>query len=454
MYTIIILIIILIVIYLLVNTENNLRLHNQLQTVKSPQGGTILSQPDLLEVETNLKYYINSLEDSVTALTIENNKLKLSNKNINSKSYVTQDNNINNDTLLQQQNLITTLEQQNLITTLEQQTSSHLQQSELVQVFDATCVNQSELIGDTRRNQVHMGQLTLPVAIKTSRHLNQRIRNKPDIAREISQEQKEMIFREASLQGSLRHPGIVNVYGISILKDDKVALITELVKGNSLEDILHLKKITLSIQEIITIAIQLADTLAYLHHHGVVHRDVKSGNILVSNDMIVKICDFEGACRLHGNNYNCKYSTEGGTLFILAPEILNNELNCITEFVDVYSFAFVCWEMCTGKRVWSEIDINEIKNQVLSGKRPIIPSYVPTLFANMIEACWKQNPAHRPNFFTIYHMLHEMGGKLPLQTSHGTYFFSNNFNHSLHNKYSLLKTYIPSNLSIPMSSTI
>jgi serine/threonine protein kinase len=50
-------------------------------------------------------------------------------------------------------------------------------------------------------------------------------------------------------------------------------------------------------QETITIATQLADALAYLHHRSVVHRDVKPGNILVSSDMIVKLCDFGLACR-------------------------------------------------------------------------------------------------------------------------------------------------------------
>jgi tRNA A-37 threonylcarbamoyl transferase component Bud32 len=425
MYTIITLIIILIVIYLFVNTEDNLNLFNHIQTVKLPKKGTILSRPDLLEVDTNLKYYINSLEDSVNALTVENNKLKLSNENTNIKgiSDTLQNNQMNNNTLLQQQNLITTL---------EKHTSSHLHQPELVQVFDATYINQSELICDTPRNQIHMGQLTLPVAIKKSSRLNQEIRDKSDIAREISQEQKEeMIFREASLQGALRHPGIVNVYGISILQDNQIALITELVKGDSLEKILHFKKITLSIHEIIIIAIQLADILAYLHHHGVVHRDIKSGNIIVSDDMIVKLCDFDWACKLKGDNYNCKYVLKGGFLAILAPEILSNESNSITEFVDVYSFAFVCWEMCTGKRIWSEININEIENQVLSGKRPIIPSHVPTLFANMIKACWEQNPAHRPNFITILYMLQEMGGKLPLHNSHRNYFSSNLLNSNI-----------------------
>ena len=398
MYIFIILIIILIVI--LVNTENNLELYNQLQTLNLSQGGTMQPRSDLLEVDTNLKNYINSLEESVNTLT------------------------------------------------LEQHTFSHLHQPELIQVFDATCINQSELICDTQKTQVYMGQLTLPIAIKKVDLLNKKSTSESNAAQEITQIQKDMIFKEASLQGALRHPGIVNVYGISILQDNQIALITELVKGDSLEDILHLKKISLSIQEIITIAIQLADALAYLHHNGVVHRDIKSSNIIVSDDMIVKLCDFELACKLHGNNYNCKYVLKGGFVAILAPEILRKESNCITEFVDVYSFAFVCWEMCTGKRIWSEFNIYEIENQVLSGKRPIIPSSVPTLFANMIKACWEQNSAHRPNFITILYMLQEMGGKLPLHNSHGNYFSSNNL---LNNKSSFPKTSIP---SISMSSTI
>jgi serine/threonine protein kinase len=283
-----------------------------------------------------------------------------------------------------------------------------------------------------------MGQLTLPIAIKQAYHLNQEFIDKSNSVKKISQTQKEIMFQEASLQGELRHPGIVNVYGISILKDDQFALITELVKGDSLEKILHFNKITLSIQEIITIAIQLADALAYCHHRGIVHKDIRSCNIIVSNDMIVKLCDFGGACRLYGNNYNCKYVSTSSVLEITPPEIISNilknelknelnKLNSVTEFFDVYSFAVLCWEMCTGEIIWSENhSINEIENQVLSGKRPLIPPHVPIPFANMINACWKQNPSDRPNFIKIFYMLHEMGGRLPLQTSHYNYFLSNN----------------------------
>jgi hypothetical protein len=249
--------------------------------------------PEPVVVDSNLKNYISSLEERVTALTFENNKLKKSNESmhmtIKSMSDAAQSNLMNDPILWQQQ--------QQLRAALEQRVSSLQRQSELVHVFDAACVRQTELIGDGSFGQVRMGQLTLPVAVKTARRPSQGAAGASDAARETSLKQEEQLFREASLQGALRHPGVVNALGICITDSGHVALITELVKGRSLEDILHSKKIALSMQETITIATQLADALAYLHHRSVVHRDVKPGNILVTSDMVVKLCDFGLACR-------------------------------------------------------------------------------------------------------------------------------------------------------------
>lgn len=403
---------------------------HQLPAVENIRAGAFAMQPapDSQEVDANLRSYISSLEERVSALTFENNKLKSSNESmhmtIQSFSHAAPADHVNDPALWQQQ--------QNLKAALEQRVSSLQRQSELVQVFDAACVNQSELIGDGSFGQVRMGQLTLPVAVKTARRLGQGVGGGSDAAREISLKQEEQLFREASLQGALRHPGVVSALGISILEGGQVALITELVKGRSLEDILHSKKISLSIQETVTIAIQLADALAYLHHRSVVHRDVKPGNILVSSDMIVKLCDFGLACRysmilrltlsLHTNitqffsrlfcrlqGRSSDHVPRAGTPVYLAPETLSNKSGSVNEPVDVYrcklagaalpaeltslffcSFAIVCWEMCTGQQIWSELIYSEMEKQVLSGNRPPIPPHVPSAFANMIRACWDQ----------------------------------------------------------------
>jgi hypothetical protein len=249
--------------------------------------------PELPEADASLKRYVSSLEERVSSLTFENNKLKSTNESmhmtIKSMSEAAQSSQMKDPLLWQQQ--------QQLKQALEQRVSSLQRQSELVHVFDAACIQQSELIGDGSFGQVRMGRLTLPVAVKTARRQSQGSASASESAREMSLKQEEQIFREASLQGALRHPGVVSSLGICITETGQVALITELVRGRSLEDILHTKKIALSMPETIAIAIQLADALAYLHHRSVVHRDVKPGNILVSSDMIVKLCDFGLACR-------------------------------------------------------------------------------------------------------------------------------------------------------------
>lgn len=254
-------------------------------------GGVQQLSPEPLEVDPNAKRYISSLEERVSALTFENNKLKSANESLQMSIKSLEDNGHVSDSLMLQQ------QQQQLKTALEQRVSSLQRQSELVEVFDAACVKPLELIGDGSFGEVRKGYVTLPVAVKTARRQGQGGGGGAEAARDASLKQEEQIFREASLQGSLRHPGVVRSLGICISEGGQVALVTELVQGRSLEDILHSKKIALSMLETISIAIQLADALAYLHHRSVVHRDVKPGNILVSSDMVVKLCDFGLACR-------------------------------------------------------------------------------------------------------------------------------------------------------------
>jgi len=248
--------------------------------------------PEPEEAHHISKRYINSLEERVSALTFENNKLRSANESmhmtIKSMSDSLAGSSHVSDAVQQQQ------QQQQLKAALEQRVSSLQRQSELVEVFDAACVKPLELIGDGSFGEVRKGYVTLPVAVKTARRQGQ---GGVEAARDSRLKQEEQIFREASLQGSLRHPGVVRALGICVNEGGQVALVTELVHGRSLEDILHVKKIALSMHETISIATQLADALAYLHHRSVVHRDVKPGNILVSSDMLVKLCDFGLACR-------------------------------------------------------------------------------------------------------------------------------------------------------------
>ena len=101
---------------------------------------------------------------------------------------------------------------------------------------------------------------------------------------------KDEVLREARLHASLRHPNIVIFMGISSRKRD-VALVTELVIGISMQYYID-EEITLSDEHKTVVIFDVFKGTAYLHEVSVVHGDVKPGNILISNQMHAKFCDF------------------------------------------------------------------------------------------------------------------------------------------------------------------
>lgn len=88
-----------------------------------------------------------------------------------------------------------------------------------------------------------------------------------------------------------RHPNIVLMIG-AISKPPQLCLVMELVKEGTLFDLLHRKKTNFNDAEKRKIALQIISVIAYLHRHGIVHRDIKSHNMLIDKNYTVKLCDF------------------------------------------------------------------------------------------------------------------------------------------------------------------
>ena len=89
----------------------------------------------------------------------------------------------------------------------------------------------------------------------------------------------------------LNHNGIVQLMGIC-MNIPELYLVTELVVGGSLEDLLHIEKRKLTLQEILSICMQIADAMQFLHMANIVHRDLKPSNCLIDHTGVVKLCDF------------------------------------------------------------------------------------------------------------------------------------------------------------------
>ena len=158
----------------------------------------------------------------------------------------------------------------------------------------------------------------------------------------------------------------------------------------------------LTFGSMLRIAIGTAQGMVYLHENKVVHRDLKTLNLLVAEDKSIKVCDF-GISRAEANTM----TTGAGSIQYMAPEVFMS--GHYTEKADVYSFAMVLWELMTREVPYVDMPTPfMVMSEVRNGKRLSLPSFVPPGFKSLIEACWHQDPHVRPSFPEILNVLCEM----------------------------------------------
>ena len=122
-------------------------------------------------------------------------------------------------------------------------------------------------------------------------------------------------------------------------------ILTELLSGGSLRSYLHsTEHHPISLEKTISIALDIALGLEYIHSQGIVHRDIKPENILFDENLVVKIADFGIACE----ETSCDLLVEDqGTYRWMAPEMMKRKP--YNRKVDVYGFGLLLWEMVTGR---------------------------------------------------------------------------------------------------------
>ena len=202
----------------------------------------------------------------------------------------------------------------------------------------------------------------------------------------------------------LRHPYIVQLYGICGKdKSQKLAVITELVQNGSLFEYLHKNpntKNNLSLDFKNKITKQLISTMAYIHSRGYVHRDLKTQNILLDNNLNMKMCDF-GLTKLK-SELNTGSGQFAGTPCYMAPELF--ERKYYDEKVDVFAFGTVLWEIYTQKVPYAGCDAMEIKQKVTKGEELYCPTTVPKQITELINKCRSLKASDRPSFEEIEKM--------------------------------------------------
>ncbi|XP_075520444.1 serine/threonine-protein kinase EDR1 isoform X3 [Primulina tabacum] len=202
--------------------------------------------------------------------------------------------------------------------------------------------------------------------------------------------------REVRIMRRLRHPNIVLFMG-AVTRPPNLSIVSEFLPRGSLFRIIHRPHCQIDEERRIKMALDVAKGMNCLHTSTptIVHRDLKSHNLLVDNNWNVKVCDF-GLSRLKHNTFLSSKST-AGTPEWMAPEILRNEPS--NEKCDVYSFGVILWELATLKLPWNEMNPIQVVGAVgFQNRRLEIPKEVDPLVTRIICECWQTEPNLRPSF--------------------------------------------------------
>jgi serine/threonine protein kinase len=210
----------------------------------------------------------------------------------------------------------------------------------------------------------------------------------------------DMFRREVSTMAMLKHPSLLRFCGYTT--DYPFYLLTEYMENGSLYDYIEKNPTGLSPTWKTVIALDIARGMEYLHSRGIIHRDLKSLNVLLDGRRRGRVCDF-GLIRLKSSD---PMTGMVGTSNWMAPEVLLSS-PFYDEKVDVFSFGVVLWELLTGKHPYSGEEHSQltlIVEVTEHEKRPEIPESCTPGLRRLIERCWQTESARRPSFHEIVTM--------------------------------------------------
>ena len=265
----------------------------------------------------------------------------------------------------------------------------------------------------------------------------------------------EEFRKECAALRSIDSPHLLKFFGFGTTAEGNGFIVTELMVLGSLERVLHDQDRELTWRTRVSIGLQVALGMEHLHQRHMLHRDLKSANVVLDEQLKAKVCDFglarvvrparqvvmhssftgvtrrlpervssEGRrngdglsmqVRLTETAFNGKLDVSGmmtratGTLLWMAPEVFRGDEN-YGPGVDVYSFGILLWELATRKTPWSELSsdptelFRDLNHALQTGARPAIPEMVLTErgeFVAVMRRCWAGDPVDRPSFTEV-----------------------------------------------------
>ena len=205
-------------------------------------------------------------------------------------------------------------------------------------------------------------------------------------------EYQKRFMLEAKAAGKLNHPNIVTTFDFG--EADGVAyLAMELLEGPDLRK--RVQQGTIPPIEAVEIACQIAEGLAYAHHRGIVHRDIKPGNIMLPDRGPAKIMDF-GLARMRMADHKTSTGIVLGTPRYMSPEQITGQP--VDHRSDIFSLGIVVWEMLTGRRLFSGTEIQQVSHSITYDEH-VPPTRVnpelPSMIDFVVARALKKDPAVR-----------------------------------------------------------
>jgi serine/threonine-protein kinase len=204
----------------------------------------------------------------------------------------------------------------------------------------------------------------------------------------------ERFRREARAAARLNHPNIIAVYDVG-QDGPSNYFVMEYVEGTDLRDLIRETGV-LAPAQVVDIGCQIAAALEYAHRSGLIHRDIKSQNVLVTSDGKVKVADF-GIAIMHGEGSITQAGMVIGSVHYMSPE--QAEGRPTTAASDVYSLGIVLYEMATGQLPFTAESPIAIARLQLEARPPsprLVNPRLPQPISDVILACLEKAPERRP----------------------------------------------------------
>ena len=222
--------------------------------------------------------------------------------------------------------------------------------------------------------------------------------------------------REAKVLASLNHPNIATLYGLESVSgadagaDSDVGSITflamELVEGDDLSE--RIARGAIPVDEVLPIALQIADALEAAHQQGIVHRDLKPANIKLTEDGVVKVLDFglAKAWETEGGDPGLslsptvtRHATAAGiilgTASYMSPDQARGKK--VDRRADIWAYGVVLWEMLTGRKLFEGDTVSDVLASVLKEAPDLeaLPQDTPPAVRRLLARCLERDPKNR-----------------------------------------------------------